>query len=57
MSCLIVIDKILKDTFSPMLPEDIIHRKKEALKNPEIKKDKIEYRDKSIRIFLDFFDI
>jgi hypothetical protein len=40
-----------------MLPEDIIHRKKEALKNPEIKKDKIEYRDKSIRIFLDFFDI
>jgi asparagine synthase (glutamine-hydrolysing) len=49
--------KILKDTFSPMLPEDIIHRKKEALKNPEIKKDKIEYRDKSIRIFLDFFDI
>jgi asparagine synthase (glutamine-hydrolysing) len=47
--------KILKDTFSPMLPDSIVNRKKEALKNPEIKKDKIEYRDKAIRIFLDSF--
>ena len=47
--------KILKDTFSPMLPDDIVNRKKEALKNPEIKKDKIEYRDKAINIFLDSF--
>jgi hypothetical protein len=28
--------KILKDTFSPMLPSSIVNRKKEALKNPEI---------------------
>jgi asparagine synthase (glutamine-hydrolysing) len=47
--------KILKDTFSPMIPEEIINRKKEALKNPEIKKDKIEYRDKAIQIFLNSF--
>jgi asparagine synthetase B (glutamine-hydrolysing) len=47
--------KILKDTFSPLLPDSIVNRKKEALKNPEIKKDKIEYRDKAIRIFLNSF--
>jgi asparagine synthase (glutamine-hydrolysing) len=47
--------KILKDTFSPMLPDLIVNRKKEALKNPEIKKDKIEYRQKAIQIFLDSF--
>ena len=47
--------KILKDTFSPMLPSSIVNRKKEALKNPEIKKDKIQYRDKAIQIFLDSF--
>jgi len=47
--------KILKDTFSPMIPEEIVNRKKEALKNPEIKKDKIEYRDKAIQIFLNSF--
>lgn len=47
--------KILKDTFSPILPDSIINRKKEALKNPEIKKDKIEYREKAIQIFLNSF--
>ena len=47
--------KILKDTFSPMLPSSIVNRKKEALKNPEIKKDKIQYRHKAIQIFLDSF--
>ena len=47
--------KILKDTFSPMLPDLIIERKKEALKNPEIKKNKIEYRQKAIQNFLDSF--
>ena len=47
--------KILKDTFSPLLPDSIVNRKKEALKNPEIKKDKIEYRDKAIQIFLNSF--
>jgi asparagine synthase (glutamine-hydrolysing) len=44
--------KILKDTFGPMLPESIINRKKEALKNPEIKEDKIAYRKKAIDLFL-----
>lgn len=45
--------KILKDTFGPMLPESIINRKKEALKNPEIKKDKLTYRQKAVELFLD----
>ena len=44
--------KILKDTFGPMLPESIINRKKEALKNPEIKKDKLAYRQKAVDLFL-----
>jgi asparagine synthase (glutamine-hydrolysing) len=47
--------KILKDTFGPMIPDSILNRKKEALKNPEIKKDKIQYRHKSISIFLNSF--
>jgi asparagine synthase (glutamine-hydrolysing) len=44
--------KILKDTFAPLLPEEIVNRKKEALKNPEIKEDKLAYRQKAINIFL-----
>jgi asparagine synthase (glutamine-hydrolysing) len=44
--------KILKDTFGPMLPESIVFRKKEALKNPEIKQDRIAYRYKAIDLFL-----
>ena len=45
--------KILKDTFGPMLPDSIINRKKEALKNPEIKEDKLKYRQKAVDLFLD----
>lgn len=45
--------KILKDTFGPMLPDSIVNRKKEALKNPEIKEDKIKYRQKAVDLFLD----
>jgi asparagine synthase (glutamine-hydrolysing) len=44
--------KILKDTFSPILPSEIIERKKIALKNPQIKEDKIAYRQKAIDLFL-----
>jgi len=44
--------KILKDTFSPILPSEIIERKKIALKNPQIKEDKIAYRQKAIGLFL-----
>jgi len=47
--------KILKDTFSPILPSEIIDRKKEALKNPEIKEDKLKYRHKAIELFLKAF--
>ena len=45
--------KILKDTFGPMLPDSIVNRKKEALKNPEIKEDKLKYRQKAVDLFLD----
>jgi len=44
--------KILKDTFGPILPDSIVDRKKEALKNPEIKQDRIAYRYKAIDLFL-----
>lgn len=44
--------KILKDTFGPILPESIVNRKKEALKNPEIKQDRISYRYKAVELFL-----
>jgi asparagine synthase (glutamine-hydrolysing) len=44
--------KILKDTFGPMLPDSIINRKKEALKNPEIKEDRLKYRYKAIDLYL-----
>lgn len=45
--------KILKDTFGPMLPEEIVYRPKEALKNELIKEDKIAYRYKAVDLFLD----
>ena len=44
--------KILKDTFGPLLPDEIVNRKKEALKNPGIKEDKLAYRYKAIDLFL-----
>ena len=44
--------KILKDAFSPLLPDGIINRPKLALKNPKIKEDKIAYRQKAIELFL-----
>lgn len=44
--------KILKDTFSPILPSEIVERKKIPLKNPQIKEDKIAYRQKAIDLFL-----
>ena len=44
--------KILKDTFSPILPPEIVVRKKIPLKNPQIKEDKIAYRQKAIDLFL-----
>lgn len=45
--------KILKDTFSPLLPPEIINRDKAPLKNPGIKEDKIAYRHKAVDLFLD----
>ena len=45
--------KILKDTFGPLLPEEIVNRKKAPLKNPGIKEDKIAYRYKAIDTFLE----
>jgi asparagine synthase (glutamine-hydrolysing) len=44
--------KILKDTFGPLLPEEIVDRKKAPLKNPGIKEDKLAYRYKAIDLFL-----
>jgi len=44
--------KILKDTFGPLLPEEIISRKKAPLKNPGIKEDKLAYRYKAVDLFL-----
>jgi asparagine synthase (glutamine-hydrolysing) len=44
--------KILKDTFGPMLPDSVVNRKKEALKNPEIKENKLAYRQKAVGLFL-----
>lgn len=46
--------KILKDTFGPLLPDEIVSRKKEALKNPKIKEDKLKYRQHAVDLFLDF---
>jgi hypothetical protein len=36
-----------------MLPEEIVNRPKEALKNELIKEDKIAYRYKAVDLFLD----
>jgi asparagine synthase (glutamine-hydrolysing) len=44
--------KILKDTFGPLLPDEIVNRKKAPLKNPGIKEDKLAYRYKAIDLFL-----
>jgi asparagine synthase (glutamine-hydrolysing) len=44
--------KILKDTFSPLLPDEIVNRPKIPLKNPGIKRDKISYRYSAIDLFL-----
>lgn len=44
--------KILKDTFGPLLPDEIVNRKKAALKNPGIKEDKLAYRYKAVNLFL-----
>jgi asparagine synthase (glutamine-hydrolysing) len=49
--------KILKDTFAPILPPEIVNRQKEALKNPEIKKNSLEYRYKIVDDFLSELDI
>ncbi len=49
--------KILKDTFGPILPGEIVERKKEALKNPQIKQDAIQYRYKVVGDFIDRRDI
>jgi len=44
--------KILKDTFRPLLPDSIIDRKKVPLKNPQIVKDKLAYRQRATDLFL-----
>jgi asparagine synthetase B (glutamine-hydrolysing) len=44
--------KILKDTFGMMIPEGIVNREKAPLKTPSIKKDKLEYRQKVVDLFL-----
>jgi asparagine synthetase B (glutamine-hydrolysing) len=44
--------KILKDTFSGLIPDSIIERKKLALKNTKIIEDQIEYRKKIVELFL-----
>jgi hypothetical protein len=44
---------LFKLAHSNIQPRDIIDRKKEALKNPEIKEDKLKYRQKAIDLFLD----
>ena len=45
--------KILKDTFRGLIPDSIIERKKHALKNPLIVKNKEEYRKQVVDLFLD----
>lgn len=45
--------KILKDTFGILLPAEIVHREKEALKNPGIKSDKMNYRQRVVDFFMD----
>jgi len=43
--------KILKDLFGHFLPEEIVNRPKLALKNPELRKDKIAYRKQVLDLF------
>lgn len=45
--------KILKDTFSGLVPDSIIERKKLALKNTKIVENQTEYRKKIVELFLD----
>jgi asparagine synthase (glutamine-hydrolysing) len=45
--------KILKDTFGPLLPSEIVNRPKEALKNPSIKQDRVAYRLEIVKKFLE----
>ena len=45
--------KILKDTFGPLLPSEIVDRPKEALKNPKIKENKLKYRQQAVDLFLE----
>jgi hypothetical protein len=40
-------------TFGPLLPEEIVNRPKEALKNPKIKENKLKYRQQAVDLFLD----
>lgn len=47
--------KILKDTFGHLLPKSILARKKVALKNPDIRKDKIAYRNSVLEKFIELF--
>jgi len=44
--------KILKDTFGPLLPLDILDRTKAPLKNPQIKNDKLAYRQTAVDLFM-----
>jgi len=44
--------KILKDTFGPILPDSIVNRKKIPLKNPQLKEDKLAYRQKAVDLYL-----
>jgi asparagine synthase (glutamine-hydrolysing) len=47
--------KILKDTFRSLMPDSIVDRKKVPLKNPQIREDKIAYRQKAIDLFTSSF--
>ena len=44
--------KILKEVFGDLLPPEIVNRPKLALKNPEIRKDKIAYRNEVVDKFI-----
>lgn len=43
--------KVLKDLFGDLLPQEIVNRPKLALKNPELRKDKIAYRKRVLDLF------
>lgn len=44
---------ILKEAFKDWLPEEILNRKKLALKNEQIREDKIAYRNKVLDLFIE----